>query len=738
MNSAVFASLLRIILVFALAQPSFSQSPVWLDCAEETDTEHKYCSRAHLARNIWAINSTMNKTASTAHSATERGYDVLRYELFLDWTTPLNGTSEMAADRIYTGTQTITLRTTQALERVVLDAHKNNIRLDSAFLLAHIRQRIAFTQTDDNLAILQLPSRTNAQDSVRFVLHFSHIGTENSNDGLGFFLYNKGRFGAVRRSAALIDTVTVPERLAYTMSQPFGARRWMPCNDTPADKAFMRLRVRVPLGFRAVSNGLLRARTLDTTQRGQTSVITETFHYAHDYVIPPYLMAISASRYDSYTEYYKRVTKPQDSIPVEHFFWRVDDTNLDQRNFYYNARETFRHTVPTLEAYSRWFGEYPFESYGHVVVQPFFAGGMEHQTMSTINRSWLRGTIPGIAHEIMHQWFGDKVTCASWEHIWLNEGMASYGEALWYESWGRLRWYNVAFENFKRRYFWGNNKPSLYVRNPNSIDTIFNYATTYVKGAYVHHMLRRMVGDSVYFPAMRAFCDRYSVATTEDLQRIFEEFAPRSPVKIATFFKQWVYGAEHPILSASWRLLPTQQTNQNTTHQNTLHITLVQAQRGANIPEAFHLALPLVFKRGSDSIAQMVVMTERRQNFTLTLPFVPDSVLIDPDENILAEKYASVRLSDTGFANTKPLLRVVANPLFLGEAFEVLLTLPEAETIHLDVVDVLGRRLQTLASGRYDEGALHFREQLDFPAGGTYFVRLQTKYGLNVAKILVR
>ncbi len=727
----MITAFLALFLACALFAPTFAQtshSPVWLDCDEETETEHKYCSRAHLAENIFA----MNKAASEAHSGTERGYDVLRYDVFLDWTTPLNGTSEAASDRAYTGTQTITLRATQALERVVLDAHKENIRLDSVFLLNPsnnaLRQRISFTQTDDNLATLQLPNRVNAQDSVRFVLHFSHIGKENSNDGLGFFLYSKGRIGAVRRSGTLIDTVYVPERLAYTMSQPFGARRWMPCNDTPADKAFMSLRVRVPLGFRAVSNGILQARTLDTTQRGQTSLIAETFHYAHQSIIPPYLVAISASRYDSYTEYYKRVTKPQDSIPVEHFFWRVDDTNLEQRNFYYNARETFRHTIPTLEAYSRWFGEYPFESYGHVTVQPFFAGGMEHQTMSTINRSWLRGTITGIAHEIMHQWFGDKVTCASWEHIWLNEGMASYGEALWYESWGRLRWYNVAFENFKRRYFLGNNKPSLYVRNPNSIDTIFNYATTYVKGAYIHHMLRRMVGDSVYFQAMRAFCARYSVAITEDLQRVFEEFAPRSPVKMATFFKQWVYGAQHPILSASWRVLPTQQAN-----ETTLQITLLQAQRGENIPEAFHLALPLVFKRGQDSISQMVVMTERRQSLTVHLPFVPDSVLIDPDENILAEKYASVRLSDA-----QPFMRVVANPLLLGEIFEVLVTLSETDTIHLDVVDVLGRRLQTLASGRYDEGALHFREQLNFPAGGTYFVRLQTKNGLNVAKILVR
>ena len=703
----------------------YTQSPVFIECSDNANTEHKFCSHAQVSATHLAALQRW-KAASLLHdgaSDSVRGYDVLRYDLALDWTASLLGTGETGAVRRYTGIQTITLRAVRRLESIVLDAERSQLRIDTALAITTSAgaRLLTVAQNDQTCTITGFGS-LSAEDTLVLRLFYTHVGMANNADGLGFFLYQQGRLGAVRRSATMLDTVYVPERLAYTMSQPFGARRWMPCNDTPADKALVRLRVRVPLGFTAVANGLVQARERDG--------VSETVTFALRSPAPPYLLAVSASKYESYTEYYKRVNNPNDSIPVEHFFWKADDTSLEQNNFYYNARATFQHTIPAMTAYSQWFGEYPFEKYGHVVVQPFFAGGMEHQTMSTINRSWLRGSATGIAHEIMHQWFGDKVTCASWEHIWLNEGAATYGEALWYESWGGLRWYNVAFEGFKRSYFQGNYRPPLFVQNPNSIETIFNYATTYVKGAYVHHMLRRMLGDSTYFRAMRLFQERYSVATTADLQRVFEEVAPNSPISLKQFFQQWVYGAQHPLFTASWRSVPN--LNKPLPVPERVLLTVSQLQTGTNVPGVFHCALPIAFVRGADTLTRTAIITEQRQLLTFDLPFLPEQILLDPNENILAEKQVPVRL-----LGNEPILAIVENPVRAASPLEVLLTLPQKEVIVLDVADVLGRSLQTLYAGLCAEGAHSFREQVHFPAAGTYFVRLQSSSGVKAAKLLV-
>lgn len=699
------------------------QSPVFVECSDDISAEHKYCNHVPISTRQWNAMRTIKNAAITQALDSVRGFDVVSYNLSLDWYKPLSSLGETGEVRQHSGIQTISFRAIRNIGIIQLDAENSWLRIDSTFLVNGTNVRRITSTHSGNTLSLSLPNPMNTGDSAVIRIFFTHISNQNDDDdGIGFFLYNKGRFGAVRRmSGRIIDTVYTPERLAYTMSQPRGARRWMPCNDTPADKAFMRIHVRVPFGFTAIANGLL--------QRKQRDSISETFTWEHKYLVAPYLMAISASRYESTVEYYKKVSNPNDSIPIDNYFWKADDTSLPLNNFNYNARASFQITASTLAAYSRWFGEYPFERYGHVVLQPFWAGGMEHQTVSSVNRTWLRGQSAGIAHEIMHQWFGDLVTCGTWEHIWLNEGMATYGEALWYESWGGLRWYNDAFVGFKNSYFQGNNKPSLYVTNTTSIDTMFNYATTYVKGAYFHHMLRRMLGDSTYFRAMQLYAKRFAfgAALTEDLQRVFEEVAPKAPLSLRTFFQQWVYGASHPVLSAAWRALPKPSA---TTER--IQVTISQIQNGTNIPQAFHCVLPLVFVRGTDSITRQAIITERRQIFTFDLPFQPDKILLDPQENVLAERVEPIRLT-----SSEPTLTIAGNPLQRSSSLDVILTLPQKDSITLDVIDVLGRPLQILYSGINAEGAHTFREQVQFPATGTYFVRLRGSFGVKSAKIIV-
>ncbi|MFY8000906.1 MAG: M1 family aminopeptidase [Candidatus Kapaibacteriota bacterium] len=731
-TTGVFAMFLALITQYSLSLFAQTSSPAMLK-EEAYDHEHKSCLRGCAAEQQFSPEGTLRRIKAAHLSASEnpRGYDVLRYDLFMDRTNPLRTTSETGNDRFFRGVQNITIRLDSLRQFITL--HASQMLFDSVFLDERRTMIAVSTSPSENeIILIPLPPTVRRGDTLRLRLHYTHTSPNNHEDGSGFLLYRKGRLGAVRAGN---DSVFLPQRLAYTMSQPYGARRWMPCNDIPSDKALVSISIRVPQGFQAIANGLLQERRKD-------SLGGEMFVWKHQFPIPAYLMAVSASVFSTYTEYYKKVSSPNDSIPIDHWFWQEDDTNLPLNNSNYNVRRSFNITVGTIEAYARWFGEYPFERYGHVAVQPFSAGGMEHQTVSTINRAWLRGSSPaGIAHEIIHQWFGDKVTCASWEDIWLNEGMATYGEALWYESWGGRSWNMVAMTGFRRNYFGSRTRlQSVYVPSPTTIDVIFNYATTYCKGGWIHHTLRRIYGDSTYFPAMRLFANRFAfgAAKTQDLTRVFEETIGKRlvPVPVATLIQEWVYGVGTPTFGAAWRLLPSASHG-----ENRVQVTLSQHQTGMNIPEVFHLPVEISFwkyggtpdKRDTQRIVRTIVMNNRREQMAFTLPFVPDSLVIDEAENILCEKITVPSLPNGGNIS----LAAYPLPLRSGEELSVDMLLRNADTaLTLDIVNILGQQVSVLHQGLATVGVHALRERLTLPTGA-YFLRLRSNQETIVQKILV-
>lgn len=727
-----------------LTVQTFAQSPALLEA--ESSMEHKNCPHSIPSSTSTKSQAFQNflsrKQSSSLTTTPQRGYDVLRYDLFMDWTQTLSATSEAGRDRQFNGIQTITLRLDTergSLSSSAITLNASQMRIDSAFWGNERAQTLLPSAIADSGTIkLVLPANARVGDTLLLRLHYTHISTINDDDGTGFMLYRKGRLGTIRTGN---DSVFIPQRLAYTMSEPYGARRWMPCNDTPNDKALVSITVRVPRGYQAIANGLLQERRLD-------SLGGETFVWKHTSPIAPYLMAVSASVFEQYRQWYKRVSNPNDSIPVDNYFWKEDDTNLPFNNKNYNARKSFEITVGTMEAYSRWFGEYPFEKYGHVIAQPFFAGGMEHQSISTINRSWLRGSSPaGFAHELMHQWFGDKVTCASWEDIWLNEGFATYGEALWYESWGGRSWNMVAMQGFRSGYFASKtNMQSVYVNSPTSIDDIFNYASTYAKGGWILHTLRRIYGDSVYFPAMRLYLARFAfnAASTRDLQQVFEETIRQRltqvPVPVSNIFQEWVYGSGHPVLGAAWRVeqkIPPA-TSSSLLFRNI--VSLSQLQTGANVPDVFHLPVEVTFMKFTQigsrpdtvRIVRTITMNNRREQVTFDLPFEPDSLVIDEADNILCEK----RVAQFSTSAQEAQLTVYPQPVHIGESLNIDLSLAFERTITMDVVNVLGQQVALIYEGLASPGIHLFRETLNLPTG-TYFLRLQTGSGTTTQKFML-
>jgi hypothetical protein len=231
-----------------------------------------------------------------------------------------------------------------------------------------------------------------------------------------------------------------------------------------------------------------------------------------------------------------------DSVLVQNYIYNNEE--------YYNQNKSLiDKTSDLIKLYSGLYGDYPFknEKYGHCVAPS--GGGMEHQTMTTlVNFSFLL-----VAHELSHQWFGDYVTCKTWQDIWINEGFASYSEYLanqYLVSQSEADSWIVRAQDYIKSIPGG----SVYVpaEFANNEDRIFDYRLTYAKGAAIIHMIRQEVGnDELFFSIMREFLNRYknSTAGGNDMRDLCTEMTGRS---FDRFFEQWYKGEGYPVLAVNW------------------------------------------------------------------------------------------------------------------------------------------------------------------------------------------
>jgi hypothetical protein len=316
--------------------------------------------------------------------------------------------------------------------------------------------------------------------------------------------------------------------VVWTLSEPNGAREWWPCKDRPDDKAdSVEVLLRVPEWMVATSNGLLVEET--TEQDG-----SRVFHWKHRYPITTYLVCATATDFERFTDSYSSVTGK--TVPLEHF---VYPEKLQA------AQEDFSIAPEAMGMLEARFGPYPFleEKYGHTLFP--WGGAMEHQT----NTSYSSGLVSGahtadwvLVHEMAHQWWGDMTSPADWRDIWLNEGFASYAEALWFEHISGPADYRLFMVNIQNVI-----DPSGPVYDPAAL---FDSNTVYNKGAWVLHMLRGVMGDSLFFASLAEYRERtvYRSTTTGEFQSIVEEIAGQD---LDWFFDPWLNGRNRPSYAVS-------------------------------------------------------------------------------------------------------------------------------------------------------------------------------------------
>jgi aminopeptidase N len=644
--------------------------------------------------------------AQTQVQPPARPYSVLSYDLLLDWRNVFEQQTQ-----IFSGRNEIQVILTDTTSFIVLDASEMSI--DSV----SIDGQLIGTPTikGDTVAIPLTPAER--VKGSRLTLDVSYTRTSSTDDGMNF--YPKGLFVGF---GPVHDSVFVEENLAYTMSEPQDAHKWMPCNDNPYNKANSAISIIVPAEYSAQSNGTLQS--VDTNADGSL-----TFNWESDRPIATYLMCADASKWIQWQDYYHRVTNSADSVPVVYFAWPPDYYATDTTGLAHNAHYAFRNTPKMIEADSKLFGEYPFKQYGQVPLQPFGYGGMEHQTMTSLDRSILHGTNEDvIAHELFHQWFGDKTTCETWADIWLNEGFATFGEALWEESaHGHDAYDNVilqkASEFFNPRNGYVTNAPTYNPPVGHMFDT---YALlVYNKPGCVLHTLRRMLNnDTLFFNTLRDYSSAFAYTTANTFQ--FRDFIAQrdsavAPMDLKEFINEWIFQPDYPVYNIDWTFWAQPTNLKDSTY---LQIDVSQSQDSTD-----HYTMPLRFKAVSDvDTTDLVFLNDQRsQSFGAWLNWKDGrahgiaSIIFDQN---------AIPISNVTITALTPLLKVQQDDAttagflqakLVDESLKLDFAPVVSENAQIELLDLLGR---VISRSNVPFGQALLVLSTHGISSGNYFVRL--------------
>lgn len=298
--------------------------------------------------------------------------------------------------------------------------------------------------------------------------------------------------------------------------QPHGAPTWFPCNDWCGDKATYRISVRADENYSVVSNGVLTSRT----RRGSG----ETWVYEQQQPMATYLATVQLGRY---------LPHPIEAdVPMAVFAEAGSDIDA-----------AFADQGRMLAYFSEVFGPYPFDTYSTVVTPDELEIPLESQSLATFGSNFLTGEwrhVRLVAHELAHQWFGNAVTMASMQHIWLHEGFACYSEWLWSEAAGleRADWH--ARHHYSRL---ADQPQDLLLADPGPADMFDD--RVYKRGALTLHALRGRVGDEVFFTILRTWVERYNGRTVVSAD--FEALAAEvSDQDLRSLFDGWLRGTALP------------------------------------------------------------------------------------------------------------------------------------------------------------------------------------------------
>ncbi len=582
---------------------------------------------------------------------------------------------------------------------------------------AHIPLNSFFLDLQDPMSVDSILS-----DNIK--LQFSHDNaklniklekTYSTGEVFAIKIYYQGVPGASGFGSFEFQTHGDNEPAIWTLSEPYGTSDWFPCKDTPADKADSSdVWITVDKNLYGVSNG-------DLVGIIENPDNTATYKWTNKYPIAQYLISLAISDYTIYKEYFKYSEK--DSMPVINYIYPENlesyKANLDK--------------VPNmLRVTSDYFGLYPFikEKYGNAEMGWRGGGGMEHQTVSSM--SDFSETV--LVHELVHQWFGDKITCLDWQDIWLNEGFATYGEMLYAQKvYGDSAYNNfVTLEMARAK----NAKGSVYVQDISSISEIFNGNRSYSKGGIVLHMLRGVVGDSIFFKILKTYANdpllAYGNAVTEDFQRDAEAVYGED---LEYFFNEWIYGSGYPKYKIDWNAV--QKSN------NEYEVIINVGQTINTYPSFFTMPVQIKISSTAGDTLLSFFNNQQNQQIKFLVKGKPFSITLDPNNWILKDAITftdnNYRVNPINFEleQNHPNPVNPFNPTTIIE-YEI----PELNTVYdtnvrLTIYDILGKEVAVLIDRPESPGKHKVIFNASNLASGVYFYSLQAGSLITTKKLIL-
>jgi len=384
---------------------------------------------------------------------------------------------------------------------------------------------------------------------------------------------------------------------------PNRAHNWLPCNDHVLDKASVEFMITAPEHYQVVSNGMKIEETNLTNHLKFT-------YWKEDIPLAPKIMAIGVS--DFAVNYVGNI----ECIPI--YSW-VYPENRDS-GF---ARYAIAKNV--LPWFINHVGPYAYKKLSNVQSKTIF-GGMENaNTIFYFEESVNDKEIEGLmAHEIAHQWFGNSASETDWQHLWLSEGFATYLAHLYHETKYGIDSFNKRMQtdrdtviSFSQRRI----TPVVDTSASNNLMKLLN-ANSYQKGSWVLHMLRRKLGDTVFWKGIRTYYAKYagSNASTNDLRKVFEDISRQN---LQAFFKQWLHTAGQPKLNVEWKYDNVKKS---------LTIKIEQLQNSL-----FEFPLEIQFFESSGKRTERIDVKDKMTLKDIHIKSHPQKFVIDPNVNLLFE-----------------------------------------------------------------------------------------------------
>ena len=560
-------------------------------------------------------------------------YDVLHYNITM--------TIDIDNEILYGDTKVTARSDAAGLDSITLDftALTVDAVLGGSDTLAYRYQ--------DPLLTIYLGRPYDAGDTLGVeVVYHGHPGNEGPDGSGGFF------FQGIPKRAFQIG-------LDLEVEQPSMGRYWFPCCDRPCDKATAEYHITVPgVNKTVICNGNLADVVADST----SGLIT--YDWEEPDPISTHLMTVSAGKYAEIAD---------STYPWIHYWvypYQVDDAAIH-----------FQNVATMMDALEYRYGPYPFERFGYVVVPE---KDMHHQTCATIKASMITPDTRNewlLANLLGNQWWGCCVTVKDWRDLWLSRSFAMYSEAVFQEyAYGPEAYQEYIFEDNMSHVIRNLGYSPLY-------DPLFpNERTLFEKGSCVLHMLRYIIGETTFFDALRTYRQtyEYGTATTEDFRTVMETASGQD---LDWFFSEWVYDIRWPIYEYAWR-------GRSDVGGHVLDLVIDQVQEAGPV---FTMPVEVLVETVSGDSLVTLWVDEAHEEFAISIGAEPTGVILDPTHWILMEAgevpYAGI--SGGPGASHGLALTVFPNPS--SGTFTIHYAVPDRERAHVEVYDLLGRRVSTLA-----------------------------------------